>query len=499
MKHVAYERADHAPLPPMTLHDMVQDPFESLQILKAIRNVCQVSSAYLDCGNLKDLYSSKAEMQSKSADAPAEKIPQQGAEPADLAKSREALIADAEKNIKDPAELKKFKDNLQTLEARAKKDGITGDQLAQMYSQVDRLFTTNNPSGASPEQRVVLAEQIMGQAANPKNVRQGNSQTCGDACAEAAAYTQHPEAAAKLVTDVALTGQYTAPDGSVIKVSNKPYRQSHNADGTVKHEPGPDERSYASQLFQVTAENIALRSRVPKLAHPSYYEDEQGEHAYETKNGVKKKIEVDLDVPSVAAAYKSITGSDMTVIDQEPTPVEGSLTGNTPVVQSEADLGQVLANAKLPAMILISPDNAPLNAPGYDSTGTYADKTDFGHYVLVTGYQAGPPPKIEIYNTQGKSFPFGSGGEISLHDLYLATLSRPDEIKALQADLAADKKSGTKETWKEVALIRLEMEEGIITFAEAKRELDQIDPQLKKKIIWPVKAKGYSGMVSVPH
>jgi hypothetical protein len=43
------------------------------------------------------------------------------------------------------------------------------------------------------------------------------------------------------------------------------------------------------------------------------------------------------------------------------------------------------------------------------------------------------------------------------------------------------------------------MEEGMITFAEAKRELDQIDPQLKKTIIWPVKAKGYSEKVSAPN
>ena len=69
----------------------------------------------------------------------------------------------------------------------------------------------------------------------------------------------------------------------------------------------------------------------------------------------------------------------------------------------------------------------------------------------------------------------------------------------MQADLTSYKKSGTKETWKEVALIRLEMEEGMITFAEAKRELDQIDPQLKKTIIWPVKAKGYSEKVSAPN
>src|SRR5262249_23682892 len=75
-----------------------------------------------------------------------------------------------------------------------------------------------------------------------------------------------PSEAARLVTDVALTGHYTTRDGTRIEV--RPTMLIQNEE--IVHEHGDDNRSFASEIFQVTAVNIEYqRHGVPskKGAH----------------------------------------------------------------------------------------------------------------------------------------------------------------------------------------------------------------------------------------
>jgi hypothetical protein len=57
---------------------------------------------------------------------------------------------------------------------------------------------------------------------------------------------------------------------------------------------------------------------------------------------------------------------------------------------------------------------------------------------------------VTAFNTQGTDAPLGRGGEISVHDLYEATLNRGDNIQALKKEIAEGKKQGHRDSGAEL-------------------------------------------------
>lgn len=58
------------------------------------------------------------------------------------------------------------------------------------------------------------------------------------------------------MADVATTGKYTAGDGTFVRINHKSL-EAHDED--KHHPPATGDRSHASQIFQVTAVNLAYR------------------------------------------------------------------------------------------------------------------------------------------------------------------------------------------------------------------------------------------------
>src|SRR5262249_53565715 len=132
-----------------------------------------------------------------------------------------------------------------------KRDHLSPEEVAKTYKQIERLL---EPSGDKPIEQAEknkLALEVMRHVAHPQDISQGSYNTCNVTTVETRTYTRQPSEAAKLVADVALTGQYTAHDGTVVAVSPKAHGQSKldlpTPDGT---------RDHASEIFQVTAVNI---------------------------------------------------------------------------------------------------------------------------------------------------------------------------------------------------------------------------------------------------
>jgi hypothetical protein len=111
-------------------------------------------------------------------------------------------------------------------------------------------------------QRLRLAEQVMHQAAVPTDVNQGGRSTCSVAALEGLLYSRHPSRAAEMVTAIATAGEFQLryPEGEEVP-NPLPVVRLHPAslvpDADASADPLPDgRRSYASQIFQITAANV---------------------------------------------------------------------------------------------------------------------------------------------------------------------------------------------------------------------------------------------------
>jgi len=144
-----------------------------------------------------------------------------------------------------------LKHDLELIEERVKNDRITALEAEQSFKHLERLLTTESEAGLTLEDRQILAQQVVAQMAVPTRTDQGQFNTCNVTTVECRLYSRHPSMPARMVTDLALTGQYTAGDGTNVKID------VGAKDERSKDVPVPDGfRSYASQLFQVCAVNV---------------------------------------------------------------------------------------------------------------------------------------------------------------------------------------------------------------------------------------------------
>lgn len=269
--------------------------------------------------------------------------------PSDLINIRsemKRLVAD---KIQSPSERKQFLDDIDHFEAnfaQRSSRSATGKlrEMADTYTQLSRLLSADSDVLAQYPQcqlkegetpwRVRVAEQIIHQAAEPFTISQGKMAVCTAASLEVREYYREPAAVARLVTDVLLTGNYKATAGGTNVDLTKcpdnlipdPFSKQFSVEKEVKGEkiyvwdvPYLDARSFASQLFEVTAINLALQPRGFRYEQPTPQEWNQSKNLstgqvvnIKTKDvtpfgsGEERKI---TDVDISRTAY-SISGKD---------------------------------------------------------------------------------------------------------------------------------------------------------------------------------------------
>ncbi len=189
----------------------------------------------------------------------------------------------AEAKIEDPVARAQFQADLAKFDARQtelgqqyEKQGMSpeeaekkaNEEIAKTYREIRRLIEApGNPDlpMIKEKHRILMAGQVLHQAAHPEDVSQGSYGTCNVTTIESRLYVKNPSEAAKLVTDVATTGKYTTkgdpPRSEPVTVdfTKPPERMASlkpHGDSARPHVPGENHRSYASQIFQVTAVNI---------------------------------------------------------------------------------------------------------------------------------------------------------------------------------------------------------------------------------------------------
>jgi hypothetical protein len=362
---------------------------------------------------------------------------------------RDKLVQNATKEITDPDAMKQFQQDARDFGTRAEKADLSPADITATYEQVGRLLNGTGSNALTHDQRLQLAEQVMHQAANPTAISQGDHNTCNVTTIEVRTYSKYPAAAAKLVADVALDGSYNSPSGLTVAY------QSHLADSRQPHgqaqtnPPKDGERSYASQLFQVTSINLHYQM-LAKSDPNGYFQYEQHANKYLPPGAPSKYASADGEI---LLAYHNHGKAQ--VIDWSPvfsaddmTEVMNDITGKaekgfilehksgvtsktTTLVDSPTKLDDTLSQMKdrgeLPAIIMVADSDVLFSNNG--SNGA--------HVVSVTDYDTNTKT-VSVANEAGSEDNYTGDKSLRVTDVYHSMVGSADGSLERKARLAHD-------------------------------------------------------------
>ncbi len=357
---------------------------------------------------------------------------------ADLGSQRAYLDSLAQARL-SRKELERLRGEMVRFEDRARTRGLSADEVARTYQQTARLLEVDGDQFLEKKARVIAAQQVVRNAANPTLVDNGFHKTCNVASIESRTYTMYPSDAAKLVADVATAGEYTTTDGTVIKVG----AQSLKADNEASDNPPRDgARGYASQIFQVAAVNVFWQRQVrdpqgnvvPKGSiryeqSPTRVLTDTGERLVSYANGKPEDVkdrkgnvirQPQMRTNDVVETSNQITGRNETdvLIENTNKPDNGWRTLDA---GTEAELKAMLIDLKtqgrLPAIIAVHTGNEPFKS---DSRAT-TSSSGVWHVLSVTDIDAATG-KVSVDNEWGTRADHIGKKPIDVALLYKATL-----------------------------------------------------------------------------
>lgn len=308
---------------------------------------------------------------------------------------------------------------------RARANRLSDGEVSETFRHVARILDAGPNARLSRDERLVLASQVIHNAAFPTEIRQ-NENTCGVTALEVRTYIQHPSAAAALVADVAARGSFTGHDGTVILLDGRSLTPS--VVGTTDLSRESQSRSFASQLFQVTAANIAnlndpdFRS-LRYEQRPPARDGDFGEALVDSRTG-----RVFSHEPGAAgrpngliAASESITGRSgegaAFLVNLER---QGRTATRSGAFRNADELGQRLEaltrDGRMPAVIFVHA-NSDLFARSPNAVPR--DLFNDGHFVTITGYD--PVSRTIRYDDQYGPESDRNDRPVSLQNFYNAT------------------------------------------------------------------------------
>lgn len=376
----------------------------------------------------------------------------------------------ADQLIRDPAARIKFEADLIRFENRAQKRGLSDKEVVDTYKSIEHLMTA--PHTKIPHRlRIQVAEDILSQAAEPGTICQGAYNTCNASTVEAMLYTKEPAKAAKLVADVAITGQFEKSDKSLPPAqrfltidsgSLQPHGQS------FLH--GDMHRGYASQIFAVTAVNLVYDDQGAgsryaqenpwKPTHPGDKppsplidpDNDNGERLYDNTG---KLIQVDpyMGDDEIIRAHQLITGrTEQGVLLTHPS--SGGTDPHLDMVSSEQDLYNALRKYKGKLPIIVSIDTG-LEPFFTDSGGGDAGGSGGGHVITVTDFVDGKPPMVAVDNQWDRAVDHRTAN-VSVRDLFFAMQAPEANYLQLNSIVAHNRKINQIDTATELDLERIQ-------------------------------------------
>jgi hypothetical protein len=428
-----------------------------------------------------------------------------------LEPEKKAHVEQLADGIKDDKAKEQFMRDIETVEHR--NPPISTADRGRLYNQVERLMEAgDNPNvPLTADDRSKLAQEIMHKAADPTSIDQGIKGTCNVATVESRTFTRDPSAAAKVIVDIATTGEYTSPDGTKVK----PDPGSIKSDIEVQNPSGvfKNPRDHADQIFQVTAVNAAWQThdlqvhdghggtRTYPKATVEYRQTDpatgeaNGEGLYDkSKNPPERIMEngqpVDqphLDGNQITDVSNLITGKNEKDFVIEHSGPEAA--DKTFKVGSEAELKDKLKSMKehgeLPAIIMVNIGNAPFWGENVSlKPGSLPPKSGVNgeHVVTVTDYDE-KTGLVSLDNQWGKGRDHIGASGISTGDLYLATMppGNQETIDTLQRDVKWNRDNHSINTSKELELLRQENVGGKLSEADFRSQADKTMDSARKR------------------
>jgi hypothetical protein len=314
----------------------------------------------------------------------------------EIRKAHDGLVTDTarfETTRRDELEKNKLtgKESPQQIEAIKKQVDQEIDQTYQHVYELLQKPCTWKP-GLDILQREQLASEVMHQVSDTTEIKQGYHETCNAATVEATTSSRHPAEAARLVEEVALTGNYT--------VGDKTYPMPHeNLTYHKKAEKGSTaQRSFASQIFETTAVNLYLLKNEPGK---TYYETDKLDNADDTGERTRSGKHVESGAPGNFAApgnfieiQRLITNEKGTVLSNNDRGVKSD-AGRVTHIDSVQDLEQQLLEAKQHHRFPITLEVNVAKEPFHSESGKSGS-----HVVTIRGYDDSDPknPKVFVDN-----------------------------------------------------------------------------------------------------
>ncbi len=340
---------------------------------------------------------------------------------ADIVKDLEVvrLLDDARQRMTD-SEYQQFATDLNRFLQRAKADGVSDQQIGDTLDAFDKLLTAPEAK-VDAKQRKDLALQMMGFAADPSSIDQGNHGTCAPNDVEVITWTRHPANAAGLIAQVATEGKYTATDGHEVAVPPENLIPQPGTEGRYN----TDERMFASQIFQATVLCDIGSRREP----PVYYK--QGQPSAGNRDGEYWVDENGKEIGNFKGLVPRDTVDELMRLNDD----EGQYfiysdwwgTSHVITYNSEEELREELAEAKedgqFPIIIHVCSDDKLFNPSAKPGELKQPD-----HVVVIDDYNP-ETGQVKIDNSWGDD----EDRWVDVADLYQATVPYtppPKEDKA---------------------------------------------------------------------
>lgn len=333
--------------------------------------------------------------------------------------ARRHLLKQLDENETNASEKQQVIDAMHRFE---KLHGNDPKEMKAFYEQVSRLLDKGPMLGSTEvpqERRVVLAEQVILQAANPDLIRQGDHNTCNVSTIEYRLYSRHPSAAAKMVADLARDGKWETGN---TKVNLLWHKDSFLPEPNTTSLKLGDDRSFASQIFQIGAVN----AHYAKQGVYEYFQEvdkQTGKHEEVLQGDGGRSYKPNLTDDELINVYNKIANTNDTNFilanDSE------KKTEHCFKFKTQEELGNYLFKHKpaLPLILVVHTANEP-----FWSEGKSGSDTGGPHVITIKSYD---PVKgtVAIHNQWG---PKSDHPAIPLTVLYNSTLSPGETINRLE-------------------------------------------------------------------
>ncbi len=354
---------------------------------------------------------------------------------------------------------------MKDFELAAATRGLDENEVRNTYKELKRVLESSLAAKLYPVEK--LACEILRNAAKPTSIDQGQHPTCNVTSYECRLYAIAPSKAAKLVADIATTGEYRCHDGS--RIRPRAIQPDEEARCTV---PYDGQRNFASQLFQVTAINIYWNrqttlpdGRRPGSGMIAYCQAPgratDSEYLLDCSQDPPKRFVLNfrsntenspfLNLPAISEINKQITGKDSVdfAIERDyPKSNRHGILGVETIAEFRATLIRLKTEKKFPVLLGVDAALKPFGQ------GADVDSGTAPHLVTITDYDE-ISNRVSVDNQWGShnDFSYAPGAQppIPLTELF-AAMDRKFPSKEL-TDYARRQLADT--TWKDVRDIGL--------------------------------------------